>query len=78
MNKPYIICHMTTSIDSKVTGDFLSHPENAKAVEAYYQLNRDYKADEYICGRVTLCRGVFATQIIPTCRHTNLLNTKWA
>lgn len=27
MNRPYIICRMTTSIDGKVTGDFLSDPE---------------------------------------------------
>ena len=26
MNRPYIICHMVTSIDGKVTGDFLSRP----------------------------------------------------
>ena len=26
MNRPYIICHMVTSIDGKVTGDFLNRP----------------------------------------------------
>ena len=54
MNRPYIICHMTTSIDGKVTGEFLSLPESEAAVEAYYEINRKYKADAYACGRVTM------------------------
>ena len=31
MNRPYIICHMVTSLDGKVTGDFLGNPECAAA-----------------------------------------------
>lgn len=54
MNRPYIICHMTTSIDGKVTGEFLYLPESESAVEAYYEINRKYKADAYACGRVTM------------------------
>ena len=54
MNRPHIICHMTTSIDGKVTGDFLSVPESEAAVEAYYEINRNYKANAYACGRVTM------------------------
>lgn len=37
--KPYIICHMVTSIDGKVTGEFL----NKNNHEIYYQINRDIK-----------------------------------
>jgi riboflavin biosynthesis pyrimidine reductase len=54
MDRPYIICHMVTSIDGKVTGDFLNQPECEAAVEAYYQLNRDYHGDAFACGRVTM------------------------
>lgn len=54
MNRPYIICHMTTSIDGKVTGDFLGMSESEAAVEAYYEINRNYKADAFACGRVTM------------------------
>ncbi|MBQ8165283.1 MAG: dihydrofolate reductase family protein [Clostridia bacterium] len=54
MNKPYVICHMTTSIDGKVTGDFLYRPECEKAIDIYYEINRAYKADGYACGRVTM------------------------
>lgn len=52
--RPYIICHMTTSIDGKVTGDFLAAPACERAVERYYQINRDFHANAYACGRVTM------------------------
>lgn len=54
MNRPYIICHMVTSLDGKVTGKFLYTPECEKATDLYYQINRDYKADGFACGRVTM------------------------
>ena len=57
MNRPHIICHMVTSIDEKVTGDFLSRPECEKATDIYYELNREYNrngANGFICGRVTM------------------------
>lgn len=64
MNRPYIICHMTTSIDGKVTGDFLFRPEYAKATELYYEINRELKCDGYICGRVTM-EGSFTRGYYP-------------
>ena len=57
MNRPYIVCHMVTSIDGKVTGDFLSHPLCEAATEIYYEMNRTYKekgGSGFICGRVTM------------------------
>ena len=57
MNRPNIICHMVTSIDGKVTGDFLSRFECKKATDVYYELNRKYNkngANGFICGRVTM------------------------
>ena len=55
--RPYIICHMVTSIDGKVTGDFLSRPQCESATEVYYELNRTYHqngANGFLCGRVTM------------------------
>lgn len=54
MSKPYIICHMVMSIDGKVTGDYLSRTECEKATDIYYKINRNYKSDGFICGRVTM------------------------
>ena len=54
MESPYIICHMVTSLDGKATGDFLLQPACAAATDIYYRLNREQKADGFICGRVTM------------------------
>ncbi len=55
--RSYIICHMVTSIDGKVTGDFLSRPECEPATDVYYELNRNFNkngANGFLCGRVTM------------------------
>ncbi|MBQ9778256.1 MAG: dihydrofolate reductase family protein [Clostridia bacterium] len=52
-----VICHMTTSLDGRVTGEFLSHPACAAAIEEYYNLHRAYRAGGckgFICGRITM------------------------
>ncbi|MBQ7872559.1 MAG: dihydrofolate reductase family protein [Clostridia bacterium] len=57
MYRPYIVCHMVTSLDGKVTGEFLNRPECEAATEIYYEMNREYKAQGsggFICGRVTM------------------------
>lgn len=52
--RPYIICHMVTSIDGKVTGDFLNRAECEKATEEYFRLNREISAQAFACGRRTM------------------------
>jgi hypothetical protein len=59
---------MVTSIDGKVTGDFLFQPECAKAIEIYYRLNRSLKTDGFICGRVTM-EGSFTGGWYPDLRQ---------
>ena len=54
MERPRIICHMTTSIDGRVTGEFLGMPQCGRATEIYYEINRAYHADAFACGRVTM------------------------
>ena len=54
MNRPKVICHMTTSIDGKATGEFLGMPQCERATEIYYEINRDGHADAFACGRVTM------------------------
>lgn len=54
MDRPYIVCHMVMSIDGKVTGEFLYKPECEAATEEYYRINREYKADAFACGSVTM------------------------
>lgn len=64
MNRPYIICHMTTSIDGKVTGGFLAKESTAAACEIYYEINRNLKTNGFICGRVTM-EGSFTNEWFP-------------
>ena len=54
MSRPYIICHMVTSLDGKVTGDFLSVPACKAATDVYYEINRSRRSNGFICGRVTM------------------------
>ena len=64
MTRPYIICHMVTSIDGKVTGDFLFQNECTEATEIYYRINRERKSNGFICGRVTM-EGSFTGGFYP-------------
>lgn len=52
--RPYVICHMTISIDGKVTGAFLGREECVPATEEYYRLNREIPAEAFACGRITM------------------------
>lgn len=45
---------MVTSLDGKVTGEFLRDTACAKACEIYYDINRTAKSNGFICGRVTM------------------------
>lgn len=45
---------MVTSVDGKVTGDFLGLPECGRATSVYYDINRTVKSNGFICGRVTM------------------------
>lgn len=52
--RPLVICHMVTSIDGKVTGDFLNSKKGLEVSETYYELNRKLKGDAFDYGRVTM------------------------
>ena len=45
---------MVTSVDGKVTGDFLGRPECEAVTEIYYEINRNLAANGFICGRITM------------------------
>lgn len=75
MNRPYIICHMVTSIDGKVTGDFLYRQECEKATDIYYGINRNLKCNGFICGRVTM-EGSFTNGWYPELNKYNPVNIK--
>lgn len=57
MNRPYIFCHMMTSLDGKIMGDFMDTPEGEIAGNVFYNIsfgkNPYYKHQGWISGRVT-------------------------
>jgi len=65
MDRPYIICHMVTSLDGKVTGEFLGKDVHSGLIEDYYRIHRDYDADGFLCGRVTM-EGSFPQPPVPS------------
>ena len=52
--RPYVICHMTVSMDGKCTGSFLNADESQCAINEYYRIHRDKNAEAFACGRVTM------------------------
>ena len=57
IERPYIVCHMLTSIDGKVTGKFLSELKCDKFCKFYYKIHSNYNADGFICGKNTMIEG---------------------
>lgn len=53
-DRPFVVCHMSMSLDGKVTGDFLRLPRCEAVSQAYYRIHRDYGASAFACGRVTM------------------------
>lgn len=57
MNRPYIFCHMMTSLDGKIMGNYMETPEGEAAGNVFYEIafgkNPYYKHQGWLSGRVT-------------------------
>ena len=57
MNRPYIFCHMMTSLDGKIMGGYMDTPQGAAAGDVFYNIafGKDpyYKHQGWLSGRVT-------------------------
>lgn len=54
MERPFIICHMLTSLDGKVIGDFLKTERASYFSDEYEKIHNRYGCKAWICGRVTM------------------------
>ena len=54
MNRPYIVYHMTTTMDGKINGAFLDQESIKPVTDFYYECHRQFKASGFLCGRVTM------------------------
>lgn len=53
MNRPFIVCHMLTALDGKITGPYMKSQAVEGAFEAYERINASYHPQAWLCGRVT-------------------------
>lgn len=57
MNRPYIFCHMMTSLDGKIMSSYMDTPEGEAAGDVFYNISfgKDpyYKHQGWLSGRVT-------------------------
>ncbi|WP_423798437.1 dihydrofolate reductase family protein [Neobacillus sp. SAB-20_R2A] len=54
MERPYIICHMLTSLDGKIIGDYLKEERAAYFRDLYEEIHDRYGCKAWMCGRATL------------------------
>ena len=54
MNRPYIICHMSVSIDGKITGEYADSLLANNAYKDYESINRFYSPQAWVNGRITV------------------------
>lgn len=57
MNKPYVICHMLTSLDGKIDGEYMSVPECAEAFSEYGNLRKVFNCSATLYGTTTMLGG---------------------
>lgn len=57
MDRPYIFCHMMTSLDGKIMGSYMDTPEGEAAGDVFYNISFGkepyYKHQGWLSGRVT-------------------------
>mgnify|MGYP000103608995 FL=1 len=57
MNRPYIFCHMMTSLDGKIMGNYMETPEGAAVGDVFYNIsfgkNPYYKHQGWLSVRIT-------------------------
>jgi hypothetical protein len=52
--KPYVICHMMSSVDGHALTDGWDRPFKKRAGELYETLAQQFGFDAWVCGRVTM------------------------
>ena len=58
-DRPYVICHMQTSLDGRISGNFFFTPAADAVYESDNNIRKSYKADAVMNGAVT-CAEIYA------------------
>lgn len=54
MDKPYVVCHILSSLDGKIDGTFMSAPETHLVREEYGRIRKEYGCQAVLYGTVTM------------------------
>ncbi|MBO1307158.1 RibD family protein [Enterococcus sp. 669A] len=54
MKRPYIICHILSSLDGKINGNFMKAPLTEKYLKQYAAIRTDFQADAWAYGSRTV------------------------
>lgn len=65
-DRPWIGCHILTSLDGRIEGPFMSHPASASALSVYRDLQASYEADALVYGSST-ARGFAGSKVSCFC-----------
>lgn len=57
MERPFVVCHMLTSLDGKIDGTFFGVPETVPAIKAYGELRSFYGCQATLYGTTTMLAG---------------------
>lgn len=57
MERPFVVCHMLTSLDGKIDGAFFGVPETIPAIKAYGELRSFYGCQATLYGTTTMLGG---------------------
>lgn len=53
MERPYVICHILSSLNGKIAGPFMGAEANGTVAGEYGRLRREMKDDAWLYGTVT-------------------------
>lgn len=65
MDRPYVVCHMLTSLDGKIDGGFFSLPDCLPALRAYGRLRDTFQCQATLYGTTTMLGGYAKGRIGP-------------
>lgn len=72
MNRPYVICHMLSSLDGKIDGDFFASPECAPALRQFGKVRAFYDCPATLYGTTTM-EGGYADGRIETLPKSDIV-----
>lgn len=64
MDRPYVVCHMLTSVDGKIDGAYMNIPECGGALKEYENLRSRYECQAALYGTTTM-KGGYCAGIAP-------------